>query len=78
MIEMSKVPFVTRRDFLIATGTTAAGGQGTVSGSVTGDQVTFTITRDNRDFVWNGTRTDAGRTLSGQFDGFSNDATYRR
>jgi|EndMetStandDraft_5_1072996.scaffolds.fasta_scaffold200209_2 hypothetical protein len=61
-----------------ATGTTAAGGQGTVSGSVTGDQVTFTITRDNRDFVWNGTRTDAGRTLSGQFDGFSNDATYRR
>jgi len=60
------------------TGMAAAGGQGTVSGTVTGDQVTFTITRDSHDFVWNGTRTDTGRTLSGQFDGFSHDATYHR
>lgn len=59
-------------------GTAAAGGQGTVSGTVTDDQVTFTITRDGRDFVWHGARTDAGRTLAGRFDGFSSDATYRR
>jgi hypothetical protein len=49
-----------------------------VAGTMTDGSVTFTISRDGREFVWTGTTTDAGRTLTGQFEGFSNDATYRR
>jgi hypothetical protein len=57
---------------------TAVGGRGTVSGSLIDDQITFTLARDGREFVWIGTRTDGGATLTGRFEGFSNDATYRR
>jgi hypothetical protein len=57
---------------------TAVGGRGTVSGSLIDDQITFTLARDGREFVWVGTKTDGGATLTGRFEDFSNDATYRR
>jgi hypothetical protein len=72
------VGFAGRSFFENSDGTAVVGGEGAVSGTVTDAQVTFTITRDGRSFVWTGMRTDSGRTLTGQFEGFSNDATYRR
>jgi hypothetical protein len=53
-------------------------GQGTITGTLSDGQVTFTISRDGHEFVWTGSRTDSGRTLTGQLEGYSNDATYRR
>jgi hypothetical protein len=70
--------FAGRSFFEDSAGTVLAGGRGAVSGATSDEQITFTITRDGQDFVWTGTRTDSGRTLTGQFEGFSNDATYRR
>jgi hypothetical protein len=70
--------FVGRSFFEDRAGTALDGGHGSVSGTVIDGQVTFTISRDDRDFVWTGTREDAGQTLVGQFEGYSNEATYRR
>ena len=71
--------FAGRSFFEDASGTTLGGGQGTLSGSASSDgQVTFTISRDDRELVWTGRTLDAGRTLTGRFEGFSTDATYRR
>jgi len=70
--------FAGRAFFEDSSGAAVGGGQGSVSGGLIDGQVTFTITRDNRELVWTGWKTDAGRTLTGRFDGNSNEATYRR
>jgi hypothetical protein len=70
--------FAGRSFFEDSSGAELATGQGVVSGALSDERVTFTLSRDGHDFVWTGARTDAGRTLTGQLEGYSNDATYRR
>lgn len=78
VIESQDAEGFTGRSFFEDRSGATLGAPGSVSGSLLDGQVTFTIARDGREFVWSGSRTDAGRTLAGRFDGFSNDATYRR
>ena len=69
--------FAGRSFFEYADGT-ALGAGGTVSGSAADDRITFTVARDDREFVWIGTKANAGHALVGRFEGLSNDAIYRR
>jgi hypothetical protein len=56
----------------------AVGGRGSVSGTSSDGEMTFTISRDGSDLVWSGSKTVDGRALVGRFDGNSTDAIYRR
>jgi hypothetical protein len=69
--------FVGRSFFEDRSGTMLGGGHGTLSGTVGDGQITFTIERGGREFVWTGTRPDSG-TLTGGFDGLSKNDVYRK